>query len=99
MLTESDAQKKLDQSPKERVTKEQIEARFVSTKFMRISKTVTVCHIELDNGYSVRGESACVCPENYDQDLGEKFAYDDAFRKLWPLFGFLLAERKYNESR
>jgi Phage protein (N4 Gp49/phage Sf6 gene 66) family len=54
---------------------------------------VTIGSITLDNGYSVRGESACVNPENYNQQIGEKIAYDNAFRQLWPLFGFLLAEK------
>ena len=47
----------------------------------------------LDNGFSVSGESACVNPENYNQQIGEKIAFDNAFRQLWPLFGFLLAEK------
>ncbi|WP_169513646.1 Gp49 family protein [Fodinicurvata sediminis] len=59
------------------------------------NSTVTICNITLDNGYSVRGESACVDPANYDADIGRKIAHDDAFRKLWPLFGFLLAEQRY----
>jgi hypothetical protein len=44
-----------------------------------VDETVTVCSIKLDNGYSVRGESACVNPENYNREIGEKIAYDNAF--------------------
>ena len=87
--------KKLDEllaaSPAERVTKEYIESRIASTEFHRIGETVTLCNITLDNGFSVRGESACVNPENYNQQIGEKIAYDNAFRLLWSPFGFLLA--------
>ena len=32
-------------------------------------------------------------PENYNEEIGNKIAYDNAFRQLWPLFGFLLAEK------
>lgn len=80
-------------SPAERVTKEYMESRIASTEFNRLSCTVTHCRIILDNGYSVSGESACVNVDNYNKEIGEKIAYDNAFRQLWPLFGFLLAEK------
>ncbi len=67
--------------------------RITSTDFPRIGETVTHCRIVIDNGFSVSGESACVNPENYNQQIGERIAYDNAFRQLWPLFGFLLAEK------
>ena len=92
MLTNDEVQEKLAASPAPRVTAEYMQSRIKETTFTRFSETVTICNIELDNGYSVRGESACVSPENYRQDIGEKIAYDAAFNKLWPLFGFLLAE-------
>lgn len=82
----------LAKSPAPRVTKDAMEARISNTEFTRIGDTITHCRIVLDNGFSVSGESACVNPENYNQEIGEKIAYDNAFRQLWPLFGFLLAE-------
>ncbi len=54
--------------------------------------TLTICILHLDNGYTVTGESACVDPANFDEALGRKYAFEAAFDKLWPLFGFLLAE-------
>lgn len=81
-------------SPAERVTPDYMQSRIAKTEFHRLGETVTVCSITLDNGYSVRGESACVNPENYNQQIGEKISFDNAFRQLWPLFGFLLAEKK-----
>lgn len=93
MLNEIELETKLQESPAERVTKEYMQSRiFGVPSFIRIGATVTVCSITLDNGFSVRGESACVKPENYNQEIAEKVAYDNAVCKLWPLFGFLLAE-------
>lgn len=83
----------LSTSPAPRVTREHIESRIKGVQFTRFGETVTVCKIHLDNEYFVLGESACVNPENYNQELGEKISYDNAFNKLWPLFGFLLAEQ------
>lgn len=82
--------------PGEKVTKEQIESRIESVEYSNLSKsTVTICSIKLNNGFSVRGESACVDPVNYNQKIGEEIAYKNAFEKLWPLFGFLLAEKRF----
>lgn len=53
----------------------------------------TICMLTLDNGYTVRGESSCVCRENFDAGLGQKFAREDAVRKVWPLLGFRLADK------
>jgi hypothetical protein len=54
--------------------------------------------ITLENGYSVRGESACVDPTNFNKEIGENFAYEDAVRKIWPLEGYLLKEQMYRQS-
>jgi hypothetical protein len=79
----------------DRVTPGYIQSRIRETTFSRLDATVTLCSIRLDNGFSVRGESACVDPANYNREIGEKIAYDNAFQKLWPLFGFLLAEKRF----
>lgn len=86
--------------PIERVTVEAMQDRIASIDYTVLAgSTVTICSITLDNGYSVRGESACVDPRAFDEALGRLLAYEDAFRKLWPLFGFLLAEKRFREGR
>lgn len=99
LITSERADEILENSPAPRVTKEYIEGRIADVNFYRIEPTVTVCSIVLDNGYSVRGESACVNLENYNQELGERFSYNVAFAKLWPLFGFLLAESNFKSEQ
>lgn len=99
MLTTNELETKLSKCPAPRVTKEQMQARISSRAFVKIGETLTHCQIILDNGFSVTGESACVNPENYDKEIGEKIAYDNAFNKLWPLFGFLLAETQFQEKK
>jgi Phage protein (N4 Gp49/phage Sf6 gene 66) family len=77
--------------PGPKVTTQAMSARIADIVYINL-RTVTVCSITLDNGFSVRGESACVDPANYDKQIGEALAYTNAYGKLWPLFGFLLAE-------
>jgi len=90
----------LDKSPSDwRVTEESINRRIKQVEFHRLpGTTVTLCNITLDNGYSVRGESACVDAKNYNEDIGQTLAKKDAFGKLWPLFGFLVAEMKFRHD-
>lgn len=97
VISNEQLEEKLAASPAERVTKEQMQARISEVKFHKFG-ILTHCTIHLDNKYQVTGESACVNPENYNQEIGEKIAYDNAFGKLWSLFGFLLAEKNKNNN-
>jgi len=90
---------KLDQAiatrPYPKVTKDSIEAKIAKVDYMVLpDSTVTLCNITLKNGYSVRGESACVDPRNFNIEIGKGLAYKDAFGKIWPLEGYLLAESR-----
>lgn len=51
---------------------------------------VTVLAVTLRNGFLVLGKSVPADPENYDAELGMKFAHEDAVRQCWPLFAFAL---------
>jgi hypothetical protein len=51
---------------------------------------ISLVMLELHNGFVVFGKSVPADPENYDADLGMKFAREDAIRQLWPLFAFAL---------
>ena len=65
-------------------------------KFARVGDTtVTGCWAFLPNGFQVGyGESACVDPNEYKQEDGEKYARErcvaNASNKLWELEGYLL---------
>lgn len=81
------------------VTTEYMQKRIKDVEYIRIpDTTVTICHITLVNGFSVRGESACVNPDNFEEAVGRKIAYDNAFDKIWQLEGYLLAEQIYNRT-
>ena len=46
------------------------------------------------SGYAVAGRpSVAVSPENDNQEIGEKVAYENAINELWPLMGYALKER------
>lgn len=61
-------------------------------------KILTVCIIVMKNGFTVIGKSAPASPENFNADLGHKFAREDCIRQLWPLMGYALRERLSQEA-
>lgn len=84
--------------PGDKVTKDDIDERIKDVHYYHppmLPGTLTICVIELNNGFTVLGQSACADPANFSVDIGMDLAYADAFKKLWPLFGFLLAEMRH----
>lgn len=60
--------------------------------------TLTVCCLTLTNGTHVVGESACVSPENFDEQIGRDVARKNAREKIWTLEGYLLKQRLYENQ-
>jgi hypothetical protein len=54
---------------------------------------LTFCVLTLRNGFTVVGKSACADARNFDAEIGQRVAREDAVRQVWPLLGFLLRER------
>lgn len=56
---------------------------------------LTFCVLILKNGFTVTGESACASPENFDAEIGQKIARENAKQKIWALEGYLLKQRLF----
>lgn len=54
---------------------------------------LTFCVLVLKNGFTVTGESACASPENFDAEIGQKIARQNAVNKIWLLEGYLLKQK------
>ena len=76
--------------PERKLTKEFLESEVKEKHFTRIGDCITHCTITTKSGFTFTGESACVDPNNFDQKIGEKFAYEQAFEKMWMPYGFWL---------
>lgn len=61
--------------------------------------STTVCQLKMRNGYTVIGTSSCVDINEFSVAAGEKYAFEDAIDKAWPLEGYLLAERRYQATK
>lgn len=80
-----------------RVTPEKLLAVIRDVQFLYVG-LLTICVITLKNGFTVTGQSACVSPENYRKHIGDKIAQDNAENEIWPLEGYLLAQKLYEAN-
>ena len=88
-----------------RLTPQLIDDTIAGEYFMRASdavegapildglKCLTICVLVLKNGYTIVGKSACASPENFNQELGNKIAREDARRQIWALEGYALRNK------
>lgn len=75
------------------VSLQDIQAKVKKTVYTILpDTTTTICQLFMQNGYVILGTSACVDASKFNKALGEKYAYEDAIHKAWPLEGYLLAE-------
>lgn len=51
---------------------------------------LTFCVLELKNGFTVHGVSGVASPENYNKEVGQKIARQNAVNQIWPLLGYEL---------
>jgi hypothetical protein len=60
--------------------------------------TLTVCCLELENGFHITGESAAASPANFDKEIGEKIAFENARDKVWQLEGYILKQKLFEQG-
>lgn len=76
--------------PGRKITKEFLESEIIQIDYKRLGSKITHCTITTKSGFVFTGESACVDPANYNEDIESKIAYDNAFHKMWMPYGFWL---------
>jgi hypothetical protein len=80
-----------------RVTEESITSKIVNVQYLR-DGTVTICIITMRNGWKSTGVSAPASAANFDPDVGDRYAYDNAFKPLWQLEGYLLRQQLFEKE-
>jgi hypothetical protein len=91
-LSLGEAQEAVAAKTAPKVTVESIEAKIASVDYLTHG-LLTVAVITMRNGFKTLGKAASASPENHDPEIGRRYAYEDAFRPLWQLEGYLLRER------
>lgn len=94
--TDAELQKQADERGAVFVNESKLKASIAKVDFMvHPGSCLTICVITMLNGYTVTGESACADPKMFNAEIGEKFAFAAAERKIWPLLGYALKDELY----
>ena len=86
-----------------RVALADLEANIVDTEILKhVSKTGQVLRFAIlttRNGFAVVGKpSVAVSAENDNAEIGQNIASDNAKDELWPLMGYALKERLFQQA-
>ena len=82
-----------------RVTPEMLEASIVREDYTKLGTKMTACVLTLQNGHEVVGIAGVVDPSQYDINIGSKFAREKAIDQLWPLLGYAMQVKMYEDSK
>lgn len=82
-----------------KLTKEFIESKIKKIEYLvkdlEEGPRLTLCFITMRNGFISTGQSACIDADNFVKEDGEKYAYEQAFGKLWELEAYLAKESQH----
>lgn len=92
-LSLPEAQKVIAEKTAPRVTEESIKQKIATIDYLHPAPTATICVITMKNGWVSTGFSAPADARNFDAEVGKRYAFDNAFKPLWQLEGYLLRER------
>ena len=90
--------------PEGKVSDFRVTEDLICSKIKNIDFTVmpsgkaVICEITLENGFTVRGESAVVDTANFILEIGQKIAFEQAVNKIWEIEGYLMQEKKYRND-
>lgn len=77
-----------------KVTEQSIKEKIAEVSYYN-DDLLTICIITMQNGFKFVGKSAPASADNFDREVGKRYAYEDAFKQIWPHEGYLLRERLY----
>lgn len=66
--------------------------------FHRVFEKQCIVVAKLPNGFTVIGESACVDPKNYDEEIGFNIAVKRIEDKIWELEGYALQVQLFEQQ-
>lgn len=97
-LTIEQAKDALKSAIAPRVTEESIKAKISQVHYLQ-QGTTTICTILMQNGFKFIGHSTPASPDNYNSLVGQRYAYENAFKQIWSHEGYLLRERLHEQEK
>lgn len=77
-----------------KVTEESIKEKITCVEYV-YNGTTTIALITMRNGFKFVGTSTPASHQNYDEEVGKRYAYDNAFKQIWTHEGYLLRENLF----
>lgn len=93
ILSLDEAKARVAEKTAPKVTEDAIKAKIHSVAYLPVGEAGTICVITMANGWISTGFSAPASLDNFDPEVGKRYAYEQAFRPLWQLEGYLLRTR------
>jgi hypothetical protein len=75
------------------VTIEKIENIILKEDYIKVGLKTVIAVLTLKNGFEIIGTSACVDFNNFDFEIGKKYAREKAIDQIWMLEGYLLQSK------
>lgn len=72
------------------VTIEKIENIISKEEYLKVGLKTVIAILTLENGFEIIGTAACVDINNFDFEIGKKYAREKAIDQIWMLEGYLL---------
>jgi hypothetical protein len=79
-------------TPEEKL-RNKIESLIENEEYAFIGKRTTICLLTLRSGYEAVGKSAVADEAAFDEEIGRKYAYEDAIKKAIIASGAILGEK------
>lgn len=90
-MTDEEIEKKINELglTEFRLSLNYINDQIVKEAYLQVEgTTTTICYLTLKSGFVTIGESGCISPENFNEELGRKLAFQKAKDKIWELEGY-----------
>lgn len=75
---------------KKTITEEDVNSIIESEEYQKLGRKTTACVLTLKNGFEIVATSACVDPDNYNEEIGRETSKKRAIDKIWELEGYHL---------
>lgn len=84
-----------------KVTIEEVKANMqdiICSTAIEFDKPVTYVTVRMKNGFTIRENTTCVDPANYDEEIGKQICLEKIEDKIWFLLGYALQDKVYKEA-
>lgn len=84
-----------EKSDGSKILQEDVEKFITNIDVITLGDKTTVVNAHTLTGFDTVGNSSCVDPKNYSEEIGKEYAMEDVIKSIWAHLGFVLQWAKY----